>query len=75
MFEAIKFPASIADLNTGLTNVNGYAFPHLSLFLMICFFAESMRKPFMKTSDDLQNWNALLCSAPLLPFSDSTETS
>lgn len=68
MFEAIKFPASIADLNTGLTNVNGYAFPHLSLFLMICFFCrineEALYEDFRR-SPELECF-ALLCSAPPL---------
>lgn len=28
MFEAVKLPASITNLNTGLTDVNGDDFPH-----------------------------------------------
>lgn len=28
MFEAVKFPASVSDLNTGLTDVNRDALPH-----------------------------------------------
>lgn len=31
MLQAVKFPAGIADLNTGLTNVNGNALSHCGM--------------------------------------------
>jgi hypothetical protein len=31
MFQAVEFPTGISDLDTGLADMDGYAFPHFEL--------------------------------------------
>lgn len=70
MLEAVKFPACISDLNTGLTNVDRDALSHF-----LWFFSETFKFQIQNegkdvyqdaSSEDFQIWLILVAEKPFL---------